>query len=109
MNLELVGKDVQPSEELRTRLEQKLAKIESRLGQSLYARVAVGRDGDDYSCTIHFTGLKQEFNSAATTDDLYKSADEAVAKIDRQVRRALHKGESHRKPNHSIRNGQDAV
>ena len=109
MNLELVGKDVQPLDGLRNRIEQKLGKIESRIGQSLFARVAVGRDGTDYSCTIHFAGLRQEFNATATGSDLFKSADEAISKVDRQVRRAMHRGEANRKPSASIRNGEGTV
>ncbi len=103
MNLEIVGKDVTPSEALRTRIEQKLAKFETRLGQKLQVRIALAQDGDAFNCHAHFNAAKHSFDADGTGADLIKAADEALAKIDRQVTKALHKAEADRKPAQSIR------
>ncbi len=103
MNLDLVGKDVEPSDTLRTRIEQKLSKFEARLGQKLKARVALSQRAGDYVCTVHFMGAKHEFNAMAEGNDLFRCADEALAKVERQLRKAQHKGEATRKPGYSLR------
>lgn len=103
MNLELVGKEVTPSDDLKTRIEQKLGKIERRVGHQLFARVALGRDGKDYTCSVHFQSHQHDFTATAKTGDLFKSTDDAISKIDRQVQKVMHKDESTRKPSASIR------
>jgi ribosomal subunit interface protein len=102
MNLELVGKDVTASVDLKRRIEQKLEKIETRLGRKLNFRVTLGKEANNgYSCTVHFTLNRHEFNAHAEADDLFKSTDDALAKIGRQVRKHLDSG--HRRTHDSIR------
>ncbi len=97
MNIELVGKDLHPSDMLRSRLEHKLGKIESRLGQPLFVRVKLDHQGhNQYSCTVHFSGARHEFNAVGVAEDLVKAADDSLAKIERQVQKVQHKGESGR-------------
>lgn len=109
MNLEIVGKDVTPSEALRTRIEQKLSKFETRLGQKLQVRIALAQDGDAFTCHVHFNAAKHAFDADGAGADLIKATDEALSKVDRQVTKALHKAEGERKPASSIRtNGNDA-
>lgn len=103
MNLELVGKEIQPSDSLRSRIEQKLGKIEARVGHQLFARVALGKDGKDYTCTVNFQSHSHNFSATASGGDLFKSADDAISKVDRQVKKVLHKDEASR--NASIRQG----
>lgn len=103
MNLELVGKDVTPSDALRDRIEQKLNKFEARLGQKLQVRVAFAQSGDIFTCHVHFTANKHAFDADGSGEDLIKAADEAISKVDRQVAKVMHKDESNRKPTQSIR------
>ena len=104
MNLEVIGKDLNPSEMLKGRLESKLGKIEQRLGQNLFVRVRLETEANrQFSCGIHFQGAGHEYNANATSSDLVKAADEAMHKIERQVSKAQHRPESARKPTASIR------
>ena len=104
MNLELVGKNVTPSETLRTRLESKLNKIEKRLGEKLFVRVSLkSADKHSYSCGVHFTGGGHEFTAVATSSDLIKASDEAMDKVARQVSKHQHRPESNRKTSGTIR------
>ncbi len=96
MNIELVGKDLHPSDMLKDRLEQKLGKIEARLGTPLFVRVKLNQEGQNYSCAVHFNGARHEFNATGVAADLVKAADESLAKIERQVRKFQHKADSHR-------------
>ena len=90
MNIEITrGKDVQVSDMLRERMEQKLNKVERRLGQKLVVRVRIDKVGttENYSCHIHFNSARTEFNASAEEDDMIKAMDSAVSKIERQLRK----------------------
>jgi ribosome-associated inhibitor A len=97
MNIEFAARGIAPSDALKERIENKLGKIEQRLGQSLFVRVKLSDAANGhYTCGVHFNAAGQEFTAQSTADDLFKSADEAIAKIERQVRKAQHKGEAQR-------------
>ncbi len=97
MNIELVGKELHPSDMLKERLETKLTKLEERLGQNLFVRVRLGQESPtQYACAIHFSGGGHEFNAVGTADDLIKAADDSLHKIERQVRKQTHKGDARR-------------
>ena len=89
MNIELTsGKDVSVPDMLRERVESKLEKIEARLGQKIFFRVRFGKESAErYTCQVHFNSSRSEFNASATEDDLIKSADQAIGKIERQLSR----------------------
>ena len=89
MNIELTsGKDVNVPDMLRERVENKLEKIEARLGQKIFFRVRFGKEAvERYTCQVHFNSTRSEFNASATEDDLIKSADQAISKIERQLNR----------------------
>lgn len=107
MNIELTsGKDVNVPEMLRDRVELKLKKIEDRLGQKLFFRVRFEKQSvDHYSCQINFSGTRNRFRASANEDDLVKSADQAIAKIERQLSRVQSKKSS--KNRTSIRDTMD--
>jgi len=107
MNIELTsGKDVDVPEMLRERIEQKLKKIEDRLGQKLFFRVRFEKQSvDHYSCQINFSGTRNRFRASANEGDLIKSADQAISKIERQLSRVQSKKSS--KDRASIRDTMD--
>ena len=86
MNIELVGKDLPLSDMLKDRIETKLSKLESRLGQKLFVRVKLqGEQNSRFSCAINFNWAGSEFNATATHTDLIRATDESLSKIERQV------------------------
>lgn len=103
MIIELFAKDLPAPEMLQERIHGKLEKIESRLGQQLNVRVMLKQEAKNYNCKIHFNASGHEFVGHATSEDLIKAADEAIAKLERQVRRAQTKIEASR--HDGLRNG----
>lgn len=89
MNIELTsGKDVTVPDMLKERVESKLSKLEARLGQKLFFRVRFDKEAvDQYTCQVHFNSSRSEFNASASEDDLVKSADQAIGKIERQLKK----------------------
>lgn len=105
MNLELVGKDVTASPELKARIASKVEKFEARLGRKLLVRVTLGKVAAGYTCAVHFALNRHEFNAHAEAEDLFRSTDEAFAKVSRQLRKHLDAG--HKRTHDSIRNTLD--
>ena len=104
MNLDLIGKDLNPSEMIKGRIETKLKKIEKRLGEGLFVRVRLETEPNQrFSCGIHFNNGGHDYSAQSTSDDLIKAADEAIDKIERQVTKAQHRPESRRKASATIR------
>lgn len=98
MNIEFAAKgDLNPSDALKERVEQKLEKLEKRFGQSIFVRVKFSEAANSqYTCGIHFNVAGHEFVAQSNSDDLFKASDEAVHKIERQVRKAQDKIEAGR-------------
>jgi ribosomal subunit interface protein len=96
MNIELTsGKDLSIPEMLTERIEQKLAKVEARLGQKITFRVRFEKEGvNQLSCHIHFSSSRHDFDAKATEDEVVKAADQAISKIERQVRKLQDKQSS---------------
>ena len=104
MNLEVIGKDLNPSEMVKGRIENKLSKIEKRLGENLFIRVRLEAvPNQKFSCGIHFQSSGQDYSANSVSDDLIKAADEAIDKISRQVSKAQQRPGSLRKGGNSIR------
>lgn len=92
MNIEFVGKDLNLSDTIKQRVERRLTKIEARLHQKLFVRVKFGQESaSEYSCSVHFNA-RHDFNAQATADDLFKAADEALSKVERQIGRLNDRG-----------------
>ena len=97
MNIEFAAKGVNLSDALKERVEHKLEKIEQRFGQSLFVRAKFSEAASSqYACGIHFNVSGHEFVANTESDDLYKASDEAMHKIERQVRKMQNKIEATR-------------
>ncbi len=109
MNVEYVAKEMRIPNALKERIEQKLEKIELRMGEKLFFRIKFEESEKDASvtCSIRFSVGSKDFNAAATTDDKTKSADEALAKLERQATKSQDRHD--RKGQGSIRNTPPAV
>lgn len=96
MNIELSGKDLFPADLLKDRITTKLDKIEQRLGQKLFVRVKLSQESPkSYSVAIHFNA-RHDYNATGHGADLVKAADDALHKIERQVRKVQHKADGGR-------------
>lgn len=94
MNIEFVGKDLNPSDALKQRIERRLGKIESRLHQKLFVRIKFSQESSsEFSCSVHFNA-RHDFNATASADDLFKAADAALTKVESQVGRLSERGPS---------------
>lgn len=86
MNIEFVGKGLHPTDALKQRIERRLTKLEARLDEKLFVRVKFGQEANRYTCSVHFNA-RHDFNAQAAADDLFKAADDALGKVERQVGR----------------------
>lgn len=91
MNIEFAGKELHPTDALKQRIERRLMKLEARLDEKLFVRVKFGQESNRYTCSVHFNA-RHDYNAQATADDLFKAADEALTKLERQVGRVSERG-----------------
>jgi ribosomal subunit interface protein len=85
MTLDLVFKDVKPTEELVKRLESKLAKIERILNRPPPVRFTLEKVRGAYHCIARFTHRGHAFVAEGKGEDLFAASDEAVHKLEMQV------------------------
>jgi ribosomal subunit interface protein len=85
MSLDLVFKDVKPTEELATRLESKLAKIERLLNRPPPVRFTLSKMGPAYRCIVRMNHRGRTYVARGIGEDLFAASDEAVHKLEAQV------------------------
>ena len=85
MNLDLVFKDVKPTEEIVKRLETKLGKIEKILHRSPAIRLTFSKTKAAYTCVARFVHRGHEFVAQARGEDVFSASDAVVHKLELQV------------------------
>lgn len=90
MNIEWIAGGIPTGELLQARVETKLGKLENRLGTKLAARVRLGSAGaHQFNCAVQFSFQGQSFTGSGEGADLLRAADDAIAKLERQLDRTL--------------------
>lgn len=85
MSLDLVFKDVKPTEEIVKRLETKMTKIERILHRPPPVRFTLTKTRGAYQCIARFSHRGHTFVAQGIGDDLFSASDEAVHKLEQQV------------------------
>jgi ribosomal subunit interface protein len=85
MNLDLVFKDVKPTEEIVKRLETKLSKIEKILHRAPPVRFTFSKAKGAYTCAARFVHRGHEFVAQGSGEDVFSASDDAVHKLELQV------------------------
>lgn len=85
MQIEIVPRYFEPTDRIKKYVEEEFAKL--KLFEHMITRCRVllekNKDGDLVEITLHATG--KNFVAHATTDDMIKSIDQALAKMERQL------------------------
>jgi ribosomal subunit interface protein len=85
MALDLVFKDVKPTEELKERLKSKLEKIERILNRPPPVRFTLTKTKGAYTCNACLSVNGQTFVAEGSGEDLFTASDEAVHRLEAQV------------------------
>ena len=94
MGINLTGRHVEITDALRSHIEKKLEKLESR-DDVINVRVVLSVEKYRQFAEITISGRNNaKFHSREATDDMYVSVDKAVEKIERQVKRHRSKKQS---------------
>lgn len=88
MRITMNGKNLTVTEDLKTRIEKKLGKMDRYFRQEVDAQVRLTQEKNlRYIAEITITVGGMMLRAEETSDDIIKSADRAVDKIERQIRR----------------------
>lgn len=89
MRIEVVGRQINVGESLREHLVGRMEEVVSKYSaRATEARATVSRDAHMYACdcTVHLsTGLTAQ--ASARADEVYAACDQAVIKLEKQLRR----------------------
>lgn len=88
MRITMNGKNLTVTEDLKNRIEKKLGKMDRYFRQEVDAQVRLTQEKNlRYIAEITITVGGMMLRAEETSDDIIKSADRAVDKIERQIRR----------------------
>ena len=88
MRITITGKNLTVTEDLKNRIEKKLGKMDRYFRQEVDATVRLTQEKNlRYIAEITITVGGIMLRAEETSDDIIKSADRAVDKIERQIRR----------------------
>jgi ribosomal subunit interface protein len=88
MKLDLVFKDVRPSEELVARLESKFEKLEKMLHRAPSVHVSLLKAKTMVRCVARFSHRGKEFVAEGRGEDVFAASDAAFHKLETQVTKA---------------------
>lgn len=87
MNVSINGKGLHVGEELRQRIETKLGKFDRYFGEDAEAQVKVRPEGEEKCIEITIRVTKHLYRSEAIAEDVFTALDQAMAGMERQIRK----------------------
>lgn len=87
MKVNLVCKDVQPTDELVERIESKMDKIEKQVRSSVQIHLTLGKAPKGFTCTTQFDLRGHRYVAHGEGPDLFVAVDGALHRLGRQVTR----------------------
>jgi putative sigma-54 modulation protein len=97
MQLMVTGRHVEITEPLRSHIEKKIQKLKKYFDRVIEVRVVLSVEKYRQFAEITLLGNNIHFHSEESTEDMYVSIDEAIDKIERQLRRRTTKVQTKRK------------
>lgn len=95
MQIEIVPRHYEPSDRVKKYVEEEFTKLKMFDWMITKCRVLLekNKDGDLVEITLHAAG--KDFVAHAVTDDMIKSIDQAIAKMERQLQKYKEKRAHH--------------
>jgi putative sigma-54 modulation protein len=104
MNLNIIGRHFEITKALKEHIETKFTKIKNHFDHVIDAKfiLSVEKFNNIVDATIHLP--HQDINAKSVDEDMYKSIDLVINKIDRQVIKYKEKFRDHHKSDGSFKN-----
>ncbi len=87
MQFFITGRHLELTDDIRVHVEKKIGKVEDILNNVIEANVILDVQGHRYVTEVTLMARRATFHAQAETEDVFASIDEAVDKIDKQIRR----------------------
>jgi len=95
MEIIISGRHLDISDDLRAYAEERLTRLGQEYAKLTIARLVMEMERSWHLAEVHVTGKSLDLEADARSRDMYTSIDEAVAKIEKQLRRHLDKVQAH--------------
>lgn len=109
MSLHLSFRKIESTEALKQLIEKKTAKFEKVITYPMEIHVTLSLESNLQVCEIVCHAEHKDIVAIAKTDDLYASIDEAVIKIEKQIKKSRDMKKGHQAAHALIRNPEAAV
>lgn len=95
MNLTFTYRDLESSAALEASVEKRLAKIRKLVNSSIDVHCIMTVEGRRHKVELNLRGAGHDFSAHDSGDDMYKAANNAVARLEKQVSKHFDKLRSH--------------
>lgn len=109
MSLHLSFRKLEATEALKQLIEKKTAKFERVITYPMEIHVTLSLESNLHVCEIVCHAEHKDIVALAKTDDLYESIDEAVMKIEKQMKKSRDMKKGHHAAHQVVRNPEAAV
>ncbi len=87
MNIEIVGRNYNPSDSLKAITEKKCAKLERRFDDDVQVKFTVAREGESYVTDMVVVSRGLTYRASAESDSPFDNVDEVIPRLLGQVRK----------------------
>lgn len=101
MQISVTFKNLDPSEHLKSYVQNKLNKLDKLLDNPAEANVVLSVEKIRHIAEIKITGDRLNINCREKTSDMYSSIDMALDKLEKQIKKNKQKVRNHRQGNRS--------
>ena len=104
MQITVTFRHMDPTERLRTYVEEKVAKVKKYIDKPIEASVVLAVEKHRHIAEISLTADRTVINGKEETDNMYSSIDLVMDKIDRQLRRHKERMKKHKATDTNLKN-----
>ncbi|HVO28154.1 MAG TPA: ribosome-associated translation inhibitor RaiA [Candidatus Margulisiibacteriota bacterium] len=108
MQVIVTFRHVEPTAGLRQHAEEKVQRVRKYLRRPIEAHVTLSVEKQRHIAEVQLSANHLNITATEETDDLYSAIDQAMDKIERQVKRHTAKYKEHKGPNNSAMNALTA-
>jgi len=96
MTLNITSKQMDITTAIREHVEDRLKKLEKWQTQLINPHIVLSKEPQGFVADATITTDKGPLVASATHDDMYAAVNDLIAKLERQLNKAQHKGEARR-------------
>ena len=102
MNLRTNFTHIEPTESLKSKIEEKAMKLNKFFNGRFDINWTCSTEKDQHISHVTVSGAKKTFNATSKKDDLYKTFDDVIGKLEKQIGKTKEMSKDHLHHKHEI-------